>query len=185
MAILNSILASGRFTYFYMFHFLILTTFQCKFSTWYWNLRPCGSWTTYAELHAKMRNVNLLIKRNNKSKGTKLSRQWRAAFEFLPERSLFHGLCWQQIAGAMALQSHGDMLLASHRDFHQLMLNGLLSFQIVNCLSLSACQTRTQMLLFKISLLDDVSTLKECKAIFAYSAVSDWRSNELINWLNN
>jgi hypothetical protein len=35
---------------------------------------------------------------------------------------------WQQTAGEMPLQRHGDMLLASHTDFSQLMLNELLSF---------------------------------------------------------
>jgi hypothetical protein len=35
---------------------------------------------------------------------------------------------WQQIAGEMPLQRHCDMLLASHGDFSQLMLNELLSF---------------------------------------------------------
>jgi len=35
---------------------------------------------------------------------------------------------WQQIAGEMPLQRHGDMLRASHTDSSQLMLNELLSF---------------------------------------------------------
>jgi hypothetical protein len=77
----------------------------------------------------------------------------------------------------MVLQSHGDMLLASHRDFSQLMLNGLLSFQIVNCVSLSACQTRTQMRFFKSRLLKDMSALEEYKVMFAHSAVTGVLTN--------
>lgn len=139
-------------------------------------LGPCGKRTTYAELHVKMRNVEFLIKRNNESKGTNVSRQRRAAFELLPERSQFHGLCWQQIASAMLLQSQGDMLLASHRDFSQLMLNGLLSFQIVSCVSLPV-KLAPQMRFFKSRLLNDVSALEECKVIFAHSAVTDVLTN--------
>jgi hypothetical protein len=94
----------------------------------------------------------------------------------VPERGLFHGPSWQQIAGTMALQSHG-MLFASHRHFSQLTLNGMLSFQIVNCVSLPACPTRAQMRFFKSRILVDVCTLKECEAMLAYSAVTGVLTN--------